>query len=105
MGVIFTQYYTPSIYIRWCARRGSVTECWSHVSGRVRVWSEGARSSVMQFGASGDHESPHYFDQAELVSQRRLKPEYFEWADVLSHARSAYHPGDKPAALKTAAAR
>ncbi|MBL8828986.1 MAG: penicillin acylase family protein [Planctomycetaceae bacterium] len=97
MGVIFTQYYTPSIYIplvRTARKRYGVLGV-----TYLAVYEFGPKvrgSSVMQFGASGDRESPHYFDQAELVSQRRLKPEYFEWADVLSHARSAYHPGEKP---------
>ncbi len=96
MGVIFTQYYTPSIYIplvRTSRKRYGVLGL-----TYLAVYEFGPKvrgASVMQFGSSANRDSPHYFDQAELVSQRRLKPDYFEWEDVLSHARSVYHPGEK----------
>ena len=97
MGVIFTQYYTPSIYIplvRTARKRYGVLGATYLATYEFGPKVRGA--SVHQFGSSGDSESPHYFDQAELLSQRRLKPEYFEWSEVEAHTRVAYHPGEKP---------
>ena len=50
----------------------------------------------MPTGVSGDPNSPHYFDQAQLLSQRKLKRELFEWSDVLAGAKVVYHPGEPP---------
>ena len=69
MGVIFTQYYTPSVYIplvRTARKRYGVLGL-----TYLAVYEFGPKvrgASVMQFGASADPESPHYFDQAELVA-------------------------------------
>jgi hypothetical protein len=49
---------------------------------------------VVNFGSSGDPASPHYFDQARLLSERKLKPELFYWSDVLAGATHVYHPGE-----------
>jgi len=100
MGVIFTQYYTPSIYIpllRTTRKRYGVLG-----ATYLAVYEFGPKirgSSVLQFGSSSNPDSPHYFDQAELLSQRRLKPEYFEWDEVLAHARTSYQPGETPRPL------
>lgn len=96
MGVIFTQYYTPSIHIPFVKsmkrRYGvvgatylGVCEFGPQVQGR----------SLLHFGASGDPTSPHFFDQAELLSRCRLKPELFAWEQVRKHARRIYHPGQR----------
>jgi acyl-homoserine-lactone acylase len=47
------------------------------------------------FGANGDPKSPHYFDQAELLSERKMKPELFTKKEVLSGALKSYHPGER----------
>ena len=52
--------------------------------------------TLLPFGQSGVAGSPHFFDQALLLSQRKLKPEPFDWADVLANARRSYHPGPAP---------
>jgi len=39
-------------------------------------------------GASDDPGSPHYSDQARLASEGRMKPTYFEPADLAGHIRS-----------------
>jgi hypothetical protein len=56
-------------------------------------------ATVVNFGASGDPQSPHYFDQAKLLSEQKLKPELFYWEDVLAGAKSVYQPGEKPQTL------
>ena len=50
-------------------------------------------STILQFGQSSDPKSPHFMDQAELYSKKQFKPAWFEWTDVLAHAKSSYHPG------------
>ena len=37
------------------------------------------------YGQSDNPESPHYSDQARLLSERRLKPAYFNKADLMNH--------------------
>ena len=51
-------------------------------------------ASAVQFGASSDPQSRHYFDQATLFSEGRLKPAWFYPEDVLANAVRSYHPGD-----------
>jgi hypothetical protein len=53
-------------------------------------------ASTLNFGNSGAENSPHYFDQAHLLSQCQLKPELFYWPDVLAGAKLVYHPGEPP---------
>ncbi len=97
MGVIFTQYYTPSLQIPFVIsqhkRYGIVGTSY------LAAWefkSEGVRgASLIPFGASGDPTSPHYFDQADLLSGRRLKPELFTKQEVLAGAERSYHPGEE----------
>jgi acyl-homoserine lactone acylase PvdQ len=40
------------------------------------------------FGQSQDPKSPHYNDQSQLSSEHRLKPGYFEKADLMKHLAS-----------------
>jgi acyl-homoserine-lactone acylase len=94
MGVAFTQYYSPSIAIpfvavqrkRYAMVGTSYLAAWEFAPTGVRG------ASLVPFGASGDPLSPHYFDQAKLLSERRMKPEHFTEPDVMRHAVRSYHP-------------
>lgn len=56
---------------------------------RLVVFTEPLRAwTLHNFGQSSDPASPHYADQARLSSERRLKPVYFERAELLPHVRS-----------------
>jgi acyl-homoserine lactone acylase PvdQ len=98
MGVILTQYYTPSIYIplvvsqrkRYGVVGATYMAAWAFGPDGVRG------SSLMNFGASGNPDSPHYFDQASLLSDKQFKPILFDWDEVLAKATKAYHPGGAP---------
>ncbi len=46
--------------------------------------------SIFVFGQSGDPESPHYFDQAELYSASQFKPSWFSRQDVEAHTERSY---------------
>jgi acyl-homoserine lactone acylase PvdQ len=99
LGVIFTQYYTPTINIPLVRTLKnhygiigptylSVVEFGERVRGK----------SLLHFGASGDPRSEHFFDQARLLSDRKMKRELFYWDDVQAEARGVYHPGEEAAA-------
>ncbi len=44
--------------------------------------------SLHNFGQSENPDSPHYIDQARLSSERRLKPTYFDLAELADHVVS-----------------
>jgi len=44
--------------------------------------------SLLVFGQRADPDSPHYFDQAQLYSEKRFKQGWFTRADVEAHAES-----------------
>jgi acyl-homoserine lactone acylase PvdQ len=97
LGAIMTQYYTPSISIPL------VRESKKHyaVLGTTYIAvfefsKSGVRGqSLINFGASADENSPHYFDQAQLHSQRQLRPSLFDWSEIRREAKAAYHPGQR----------
>ena len=96
MGVINTEYYTPSIHIPFVMsqkkRYGVVGATYLGVYefGKDAVRS----SSLVHFGQSGNPDSPHFFDQARLLAESRLKPVLFNQVDVAASATRIYHPGD-----------
>jgi acyl-homoserine lactone acylase PvdQ len=94
MGVIFTQYYSPPIYIPF---KKSLKKSYGLIGATyMGVYEFGERiegATVLHFGESGDPQSPHFFDQARLLAAGQFKPELFYWDDVAGGAVSAYHPG------------
>lgn len=50
--------------------------------------------SLLVFGQSGDPESPHFFDQAQLYSDREFKPAWFTREEVEANAVESYVPGE-----------
>jgi acyl-homoserine-lactone acylase len=97
MGVIFTQYYTPCLQIPFVIsqrkRYGIVGTSY------LATWEfrpDGVRgASLVPFGTSGDPDSPHYFDQSELLANNKFKPELFTKQQVFAGAKQSYHPGKK----------
>jgi acyl-homoserine lactone acylase PvdQ len=98
MGIVFTQYSSPTIKIPFVMsinkRYGLVGASYMAV---IEFGPKIRASSLLNFGQSGDPSSPHYFDQARLLSERKLKKELFEWDDVLAGSKLSYHPGEPPA--------
>lgn len=96
LGVAFNMYFTPSINLpplRMHKKRYAVVG-----NSYVSVVEFGPRvrgGSLLQYGTSGDAQSPHFFDQAKLLSEAKLKPQYFYWDDVEKNARRVYRPGEE----------
>ncbi len=49
--------------------------------------------SVHVFGQSNDPHSPHYFDQAPLFSEGKMKPVWTTFDQIQANAVRVYHPG------------
>ena len=98
MGVINTQYYTPSIHIPFVMsqkkRYGVVGATYL---GVYEFGEDGIRStSMLHFGQSGNPDSPHFFDQAHMLADSKLKPVLFTQESVRAAAVRVYHPGEQP---------
>jgi len=50
--------------------------------------------SLLPYGSNSNPKSPHFFDQAELMSKKQMKDNLFYWEDVEKGAKRVYHPGD-----------
>lgn len=97
LGIVFTQYSSPTIKIPFVM---TINKRYGLVGASyIAVYEFGPKvrgASALNYGESGDPNSPHYFDQARLLSERKLKVELFDWADVLAGAKTVYHPGEPP---------
>lgn len=104
VGSIFTIYYTPPLpFVRPMKKRYGVVG-----NSYMAVIEFGDRiqtKSLLQYGSSGNPNSPHFFDQAKLLSERKLKEAWFYWDDVLAHARRSYHPGEEVEPARTGSAK
>jgi acyl-homoserine-lactone acylase len=92
LGVAFTVYDTPSTPDR--KKRYAVVG-----ASFMGVYEFGDRvkaKTYLHYGQSGDPNSPHFFDQAELLSKQQFKDAWFYWDDVLANAKTVYHPGEEP---------
>lgn len=93
LGIAFTIYHTPPTdqpnqnlqYARTGASYMAVYEFGPRTKG----------ASYLHYGQSHNPDSPHYFDQARLLSERKFKPAWIYWDDVLAHTERAYHPGEE----------
>ena len=106
MGIVLTQYYTPSIHIPFVfsqkRRYGVVGTTY------LAAYEFGPKirsATLTQFGASSDDKSPHFEDQARLLSQRKMKKDLFYWDDVLAESVTFYQPGEKPRPMTEIARR
>ncbi len=96
MGIVFTQYSTPSLKIPWViSQRLRYGLVGTSYLAAYEFTPEGVRgASLVPFGTSGDPTAAHYFDQAILLAERRLKPELFTRQQVLAGSVHSYHPGE-----------
>lgn len=96
LGVSFVVYYTPSVNIPLLGR--SMKKHYGVVGNTymacVEFGDKVQAATLLQFGASGDPKSPHFFDQAKLLSEKRFKPGLFEWDEIKAQAERSYRPGE-----------
>jgi acyl-homoserine-lactone acylase len=52
--------------------------------------------SITPFGQSGDHDSPHFIDQATLFAEGRMKPAWFTMEEIRANLARRYRPGERP---------
>jgi len=94
-GVVFTTYYTPSIFVPpFKVMKNHYAVVGASYMAIVEFGDRVRSKSLLQYGTSGNPKSPHFFDQAELLSKKDMKPNLFHWEDVLAGAKLVYHPGD-----------
>ncbi len=89
LGVVFNTYYVPPDQ-RHKKQYGIVG---GSFIGVYEFGDKVQAATILQFGQSADPNSPHFMDQAALYSKQQFKPAWFEWSDVLAHAKKSYHPG------------
>ena len=57
----------------------------------VEYSAEGPRAKgILTYSQSGDPSSPHFSDQTELFSQKKLRPVLFDEADIASDVQREY---------------
>ena len=94
-GVVFTMYFTPSMNIpplKLIKNHYAVvgTSYMSIVEFGDKVKSK----SLLPYGSSGNPKSPHFFDQAPLMSKKQMKDNPIYWDEVRAIAKQVYHPGE-----------
>ena len=93
LGVAFTVYHTPPT-----DQANRKLQYATTGSSYMAVYEFGERvkgASYLHYGQSHNPESPHFFDQARLLSERKFKPAWLYWEDVLAHTERSYHPGEE----------
>jgi penicillin amidase len=91
LGVAFTVYDTPATP----ERKKSYATVGASYMAVVEFGERMKAKSYLHFGQSGDPKSPHFFDQAELLSKQQFKDAWFYADDVEKHTTEKYHPGEK----------
>jgi acyl-homoserine lactone acylase PvdQ len=93
LGVAFTVYSTPSDpKIGRIKRYAGVGASYMAV---VEFGKRAKGKSYLHYGQSGDPDSPHFFDQAKLLSEQKFKDAWLYWDDVEAHTVTKYHPGQE----------
>ena len=89
LGVVFNTYYAPPSpqHKKQYGLVGASFVGVYEFSNPVKA------ATVLQFGESANPDSPHFMDQAALYSKQQFKPAWFDWSEVLAHAKQSYHPG------------
>ncbi len=103
-GVVFTMYFTPSVNVPLLkVIKNHYAVVGSSYMAIVEFGDRVKSKSLLQYGVSGDPKSPHFFDQAELMSKKQMKDNLFYWEDVVAGAKRVYHPGEESTARQQAA--
>jgi len=99
-GVVFTMYFTPSVNLpplKLMKKHYAVVGT-SYLAA-IEFGSPVQSKALVQYGASSDPKSPHFFDQAALLSKQQLKPSLFAWDEIRQQAKRTYRPGQETPAI------
>lgn len=96
LGVVFTVYYSPSVYVPFLKEmKKHYAVVGTSYMGVVEFKEDGVESrSLIQFGSSSDPNSPHFMDQARLLSSLKMKRTLFDWGEIERESRRKYRPGE-----------
>ncbi|MFY9256072.1 MAG: penicillin acylase family protein [Fuerstiella sp.] len=86
LGIICTVYSSPEIPLLRTQRFAVVGASYMAV---VDFKNPIQAHSIVPFGTSGRRKSPHYFDQAKLYADSKLKPAWFTESEIQSDTRSS----------------
>lgn len=100
LGTVFNTFYPPPTPLR---REMYGLAGHSYVACIEFAKAGPVARSILVFGESGDPDSKHFFDQAELYSKRELKPAWFEWDEVVANTKAKYRPGQEVSQSRAAA--
>ncbi len=92
LGVAMTVYHTPPVLDQPNRRKQYACVGASYMAA-ISFGDKIQTGSYLHYGQSGDPGSPHFFDQAKLLSEKKFKPAWFYWEDVLAHTVDRYRPG------------
>ncbi len=101
LGVAFTLYHSPPgelpdgtmRRLQYAATGASYMAVYEFGDDEDGGRTRGA--SYLHYGQSHRQSSPHFFDQAKLLSERKFKPAWLYWDDVEKHTVRKYHPGQE----------
>jgi acyl-homoserine lactone acylase PvdQ len=68
--------------------------------GVVELADRPLAKTILQFGQSGDPQSPHWTDQAQLYAKGLFKSGWYEKGEVEANSTRHYHPGETTSANK-----
>lgn len=85
LGVMHTVYSTPEIPVLRPQRYAVAGASYLAV---VEFTQPIQCMSIMPFGVSGNPESPHFFDQAELYASQKMKRAWFSREEVIRYTKS-----------------
>jgi acyl-homoserine-lactone acylase len=89
-GAVFTFYAEPSPgQKRFYGVAGATYVSLVEFGPQVRAL------SIHTFGASGNPQSRHFMDRAEMYARGEFKPAWFTLIEIRANLESSYRPGDK----------
>jgi penicillin amidase len=95
VGIVFSFYALPQQ-----GQKRHYGVAGSSFVGVVELGDRPRAKTVLQFGQSGDPESPHWTDQAQIYAKGQFKSAWYEKNEIEANSKRRYHPGETTSANK-----